>query len=30
MSALPKSSEIPSPWWSTMEFPWAETPAGHR
>jgi integrase len=25
MSALPKSSQIPSPWWSTMEFPWAET-----
>ena len=25
MSALPKSSEIPSPWWSTLEFPWAET-----
>src|ERR1039458_1207322 len=25
MSALPKSSETPSPWWSTMEFPWAET-----
>jgi integrase len=25
MSALPKSSETPSPFWSTMEFPWAET-----
>ena len=25
MSALPKSSESASPWWSTMEFPWAET-----
>jgi site-specific recombinase XerD len=25
MSALPKAAEVPSPWWSTMEFPWAET-----
>jgi integrase len=25
MSALPKSSETPSPFWSTMEFPWADT-----
>jgi site-specific recombinase XerD len=25
MSTLPKSSETPSPWWSTMEFPWAQT-----
>ena len=25
MSALPKSSETPSPWWSTSEFPWDET-----
>ena len=25
MSALPKSAQTPSPWWSTMEFPWAET-----
>ena len=25
MSALPKSAESASPWWSTMEFPWAET-----
>ena len=25
MTALPKSPETPSPWWSTMEFPWAET-----
>jgi integrase len=24
MSALPKSSETPSPFWSTMEFPWAD------
>ena len=24
MNALPKSSETPSPWWSTMEFPWAD------
>ena len=25
MNALPKSSETPSPWWSTLEFPWDET-----
>jgi integrase len=25
MSALPKQSETPSPWWSTIEFPWADT-----
>ena len=25
MSALPKASESPSPWWSQLEFPWAET-----
>ena len=25
MSALPKAAEIPSPWWSQIEFPWAET-----
>jgi integrase len=25
MNALPKSSETPSPFWSTMEFPWVET-----
>jgi integrase len=24
MSALPKSSETPSPFWSTMEFPWTD------
>jgi site-specific recombinase XerD len=27
MSALPKAAEAPSPWWSTIEFPWAETGA---
>ena len=25
MSALPKAAEVASPWWSTIEFPWAET-----
>ena len=25
MSALPKAAETPSPWWSQIEFPWAET-----
>lgn len=25
MSALPKAAEVPSPWWSTIEFPWDET-----
>jgi hypothetical protein len=25
MSALPKASQTPSPWWSTIEFPWDET-----
>ena len=25
MNALPKSTETPSPWWSTLEFPWADT-----
>jgi len=23
----PKSAQTPSPWWSTLEFPWDETPA---
>ncbi len=25
MNALPKSSETPSSWWSTLEFPWGES-----
>jgi site-specific recombinase XerD len=25
MSALPKSAETSSPWWNTLEFPWADT-----
>jgi integrase len=25
MSALPKASQTPSPWWSQIEFPWDET-----
>ena len=25
MSALPKAADTPSPWWSTIEFPWDET-----
>jgi hypothetical protein len=28
MSALPKSTETPSPWWSTMELPWADVTRG--
>ncbi len=28
MSALPKAADVPSPWWSPIEFPWAET--AHR
>jgi site-specific recombinase XerD len=27
MSALPQAAHTPSPWWSTIEFPWTETAA---
>ena len=25
MNALPKAAEVPTPWWSELEFPWVET-----
>ena len=30
MSALSKAAGVPSPWWSQIEFPWAETARWHR